>query len=334
MNGNAPRPDAETRTAAIEVMGLSKRFGRVRAVEDVDIRVEPGEMVGLLGHNGAGKSTTLGCLLGQCFADRGELRVFGHDVTSDRRRALRRIGAIFETPCFYGYLSGMQNLYALVRLTGPVSRDRLDAIVARVGLTDRIHDRVDCYSHGMRQRLALAQALLPEPGVLILDEPGDGLDPAGIVEIREMIRTLHRQLNLTVLLASHQLIEVEQLCERVVVFDHGRKIFDGAWREAAGFDRLVQLVVDRPLAALAHARTAGLVEDEAPSPPSLDVRRWKLAKHVTPAALNRGLLHAGFEVHEIAPVRPRLEDLYLNLRQRESVAAPEPLASIAAAAAT
>lgn len=333
MSGHAPGPETATRPAAIEIVGLSKRFGRRQAVEGVDLRVEPGEMVGLLGHNGAGKSTALGCLLGQCFADRGELRVFGHDVVSDRGRALRRVGAIFETPCFYGYLSGMQNLRAMVGLTGPVNRDRLDAVVERVGLTERIHDRVDRYSHGMRQRLALAQALLPEPGVLILDEPGDGLDPAGIVEIREMVRALHRELNLTVLLASHQLIEVEQLCDRVVVFDHGRKIFDGPWRGAAGFDRVVQLDVDRPGAALAHARAAGLVASEAPSPPSLDVRRWNLAEGAAPAALNRSLLDAGFEVREIAPVRPRLEDLYLNLRRRESAAAPEAAASIPAPAA-
>lgn len=310
--------------AAIEIAGLSKRFGKRPAVIDLDLRVDRGEMVGLLGHNGAGKSTTLGCLLGQCFPDRGTIRVLSHDVFAARSRALARLGAIFETPCFYQYLSGRANLEALTRLSGPLDRARLDAVVERVGLTERIDDAVSKYSHGMRQRLALAQALLPGPEIVVLDEPSDGLDPAGIVEMRELIRELHRDLGLTVLFASHQLVEVERLCDRVVVLDRGRKVYDGSWRAAPGFERLVEVALDRPAEALRFATQRGLVESDAAvtrEAAEAGTARWKLAEAVEASAVNRALVEAGFEVQAIAAVRPRLEDLYLALREGRGVEA-------------
>ncbi|MEM1207718.1 MAG: ABC transporter ATP-binding protein [Planctomycetota bacterium] len=301
-------------TPALSIRGLRKRFDKRTAVYPLDLTIERGEIVGLLGHNGAGKSTTLGCVLGQVFADAGSIGVLGHDPATDRRRALQRVGAIFETPCFYGYLTGMQNLTALAAMSGPLDRDRIAAVVDRVGMTDRIHDRVSAYSHGMRQRLALAQALLPEPELLILDEPSDGLDPAGIVEIRRLVRELHAADGLTVVFASHLLGEVEQLCDRVVVMDHGRKVFDGNWRDTPTSRGVVEIEVDRHDAALRCAIDLALVIGPAPTAQDTGAHRWRLAENATVAELNARLIAAGHAVARIGLLRPQLEDLYLSLR--------------------
>ncbi|MEM6333913.1 MAG: ABC transporter ATP-binding protein [Planctomycetota bacterium] len=326
-------------TPALEIQGLTKRFGKRTAVHPLELTIRPGEMVGVLGHNGAGKSTTLGCVLGQVFPDAGTIRVAGHDVATHRRKALANVGAIFETPCFYGYLSGMQNLRAIASMTGRVDAAAIDRVVERVGMTDRVHDRVAVYSHGMRQRLALAQAMLPEPKLLILDEPSDGLDPAGIVEVRQLIRELHADAGLTVVVASHQLAEVEQLCDRVVVMDHGHKVFDGQWRDAPTFQGVVELEVDRPTQALEHAKTQALVTDPAPQhqtaiPPNHQTpARWQLAPTATPADLNAALVAAGFAVQRIGLLKPQLEDLYLSLRasaKKNTAATDEPTPEAAA----
>ena len=162
----------------IKLDKIHKRFGTRTAVEGVTLAVPAGEIFGLLGHNGAGKSTIIGMLLGQVWPTAGEVRVCGYDVTSQRRRALRQVGAIFETPAFYEDLSGWRNLEILSTYTAPTSRARVQEVIDWLGLTGREKSAVRTYSHGMRARLALAQALLPNPALLILDEPGDGLDPA------------------------------------------------------------------------------------------------------------------------------------------------------------
>ena len=227
----------------IELKGVSKQFGERWAVRDLDLAVPRGEIFGLLGHNGAGKSTAIGMMLGQVWPTAGELRICGHDITRDRAKALHRVGAIFETPVFYDYLSGRKNLEILSRYTGPTSADRISRIVDWVGLTGRDRDRVSKYSHGMRTRLALAQALLPDPELLILDEPSDGLDPEGIHEMRLTIQRLQKELGLTILLSSHLLNEVEQLCTRIAVVNQGRKVFEGTLAEAKQTKQWVRLKV-------------------------------------------------------------------------------------------
>ena len=216
----------------IRLENLQKRFGTRVAVENLSLEIEPGALFGLLGHNGAGKSTTIGMMLGQVIPDAGRVLIGGHDVQRARARALAHVGAIFETPAFYGYLSGRRNLEIFCSYSPPVSKQEMDEMIERVGLTARIGDPVAVYSHGMRQRLALAQSLLPRPQVLILDEPSEGLDPEGIYETRELIRRLHRELGLTILICSHLLAEVEQICPRVAIMRHGRLLFNGDWRAA------------------------------------------------------------------------------------------------------
>ena len=216
----------------IRLENLQKRFGRRMAVENLSLEIPAGALYALLGHNGAGKSTTIGMMLGQVIPDQGRVLIDGHDVRHERAKALDQVGAIFETPSFYGYLSGRRNLEIFCSYGRPVAREEMDRIIDIVRLGPRINDPVRVYSHGMRQRLALAQALLPRPRVLILDEPSEGLDPEGIYEMREMIRRLHREFQLTILICSHLLAEVEQICPDVAIMRNGRLLFHGDWRAA------------------------------------------------------------------------------------------------------
>ncbi|MDP4849916.1 MAG: ABC transporter ATP-binding protein, partial [Verrucomicrobiales bacterium] len=213
----------------LQFLNVSKRFpgAAAAALDDVSFTVGKGRICGLLGHNGAGKSTSLGVLLGMIHPDRGEAVIGGCSVQQNREGAIRKVGAIFEAPAFYEYLSGWRNLKVLTAYSGGVPESVMRETVAWVGLEKRIHDRVSAYSHGMRQRLALAQALLPQPELLILDEPTDGLDPEGIVEFRRQILELRDRRGLTVLLSSHLLTEVEQVCDEVVILQGGKKVYEG-----------------------------------------------------------------------------------------------------------
>jgi ABC-2 type transport system ATP-binding protein len=176
-----------TTAPLIQLQNVGKSFGSRLAVDDLSLEVSPGEIYGLLGHNGAGKSTAIGMMLGQVWPDRGQVNIGGFDVLSERQFALRRVGAIFEAPVFYDYLSGWRNLEILSSYTAPTPRERIHQVIEWVGLSGREGSKVKTYSHGMRARLALAQALLPDPQLLILDEPSDGLDPEGIHEMRQTI---------------------------------------------------------------------------------------------------------------------------------------------------
>ena len=304
---------------AIELQNVSKAFRGKPAVIDVSLTVPEGQIVGLLGHNGAGKSTTIGMLLGQVFPDAGTVRMHGHDVFTERAAALGPVGAIFEAPRFYDYLSGERNLRAFTAYSGGVTRGLRHDTVERVGLTARIRDKVRTYSHGMRQRLALAQALLPEPRTLILDEPTDGLDPEGIAELRDNLRTLNRELGLTILFSSHLLGEVEQLCDRVAVMKAGRLLFEGRWRDAVPATPRVRVQTDRPLEAMLAARASGvladtrLAADQAGQP-------WQLTDTATPADLNRVLVQQGFAVHGLSTEQATLESFYLTLGEPEGEA--------------
>lgn len=285
----------------VRIENLSKRFGQRQALHPLSLQIEAGEIFGLLGHNGAGKSTTFGMMLGHVHPDSGEVFIGGHSVQQDRAAALSRVGAIFETPSFYDYMSGWQNLRFFVSLTGPVSEVRLREIVSLVGLEKRINDPVRAYSHGMRQRLALAQALLPDPQFILLDEPNEGLDPEGIHEMRDMVRRLRDQHGLTVLLASHLLVEVEQLCDRVAILHQGRLVFCGRWQQE---QNLWRLDLDDWGKALAIWPLFGIT---TPASGSLT-----LPSSVDMADVVAALVGAGVRVRSVEPVRRTLEDFYLE----------------------
>ncbi len=291
----------------IQLRHVHKKFGSRLAVNDLSLAVPAGEIFGLLGHNGAGKSTAIGMMLGQVWPSSGEVRVCGHDVTSRRDLALQKVGAIFETPAFYDYLSGWRNLEIFTHFTARTSDARIREVVEWVGLTGREHGKVKTYSHGMRARLALAQALLPQPELLILDEPGEGLDPEGIHEMRETILRLHRELKLTILLSSHLLSEVEQLCTRIAVLNQGRKVFEGPLAETKRGNPWVRLHVnDFPLAA-AGLTAAGLITGQRGND------RIELAAGVATESVVRKLVEQGIAVHEIARETETLESFYLSL---------------------
>jgi len=304
----------------IELRGVSKQFGARWAVRDLDLSVPRGEIFGLLGHNGAGKSTAIGMMLGQVWPTTGQLSICGHDITRDRAKALHRVGAIFETPVFYDYLSGRKNLEILSHYTAPTSPERISKIVEWVGLTGRDGDKVSKYSHGMRTRLALAQALLPAPELLILDEPSDGLDPEGIHEMRLTIQRLQKELGLTILLSSHLLNEVELLCTRIAVVNQGRKVFEGTLAEAKQTKQWIRLKVGDFTKAVACLLTEKLITD------TRNESHVALAGGVRTDTLVRRLVALDIPVFEIAQEEETLESFYLNLMQDSRAKKPLPAA--------
>jgi len=291
----------------IRIEGIAKKFGGRPALHPLSFEVRRGEIFGLLGHNGAGKSTTIGILLGQIYPDSGQASIGGCNVHQDRHGALSRLGALFEAPAFYNELSGWTNLRILTAYSRPLPRKQLEATVEMVGLSGRIGDRVSRYSHGMRQRLALAQALLPLPEVLILDEPTEGLDPEGIHEIRNLILRLNREHGMTIVLCSHLLTEVEHLCPRLVILREGRRAFYGQWRE--GGVRRVRLATDRTDDSLALLQRQGLLTELFPGGEAL------LSAAANIPEIASYLVQAGHRIEAIGRVENRLEEVYLRALQ-------------------
>ncbi len=299
----------------IQLRNVSKSFGERQAVQGLSLMVPAGEIFGLLGHNGAGKSTAIGMMLGQVWPTEGEVRICGFDVITDRQRALRKVGAIFETPVFYDYLSGWRNLEIFSHYAARTSKQRLQEVVDWVGLTGRESSKVKTYSHGMRARLALAQALLPQPDLLILDEPGDGLDPEGIHEMRLTILRLRAEMGLTILLSSHLLSEVEQLCTRIAVMNQGRKVFDGTLASIQEAQSWLLLRVNDFSAAVKLLRREKLIVDDR------DGEFIALAAESKAAQVVRCLIHNDISVHEITPQQRDLEGFYLSLMRDKPSAA-------------
>ena len=294
----------------IQLHQVQKIFGKRPAVEDLDLHVPRGEIFGLLGHNGAGKSTAIGMMLGQVWPTRGEIKICGHDVTRVRQKALQNVGAIFEAPVFYDFLSGWRNLEILTHYSAPTPKERIYEVIEWVGLSGREKHKVKTYSHGMRARLALAQALLPKPELLILDEPSDGLDPEGIHEMRQTILRLHRELGLTILLSSHLLNEVEQLCTRIAVMNQGRKVFEGKISEAKQPKNWVRLRAGNFAEAIKILRDSKMIEEERAG------QFVTLTGGISTDQIVRRLVEQGMPLFEIAPVEQTLEDFYLSLMKK------------------
>ncbi len=300
----------------IALRDLKKAWGGKPALHGLSLEVRRGEVFGLLGHNGAGKSTTLGILLGQVFPDAGEALIDGVSVQRERARALGKTGAIFEAPRFYDYLSGWRNLEIYTSYSAKIPRAQIEEAVEIVGLTGRIRDKVGTYSQGMRQRLGLAQALLPANEVILLDEPTNGLDPEGIHEMRLLIKKLNRERGLTVVFCSHLLVEVEQLCDHVVILNQGRKIFDGRWADLATDKRQVRFEVDdwpRAAALLGTCTGVSVVE------PGVIALEEKCAT----ADLVARLVGGGVRVSAVEPQRRNLEQIYLALTHPGAASDPQ-----------
>ncbi|WP_367871247.1 ABC transporter ATP-binding protein [Luteolibacter sp. Populi] len=294
----------------LSVTGLYKSFGGKPALQDVSFKVEPGEIHGLLGHNGAGKSTSLGIILGMVEPDRGEALIGGVSVQKDHAGALRQVGAIFESPAFYEYLSGWENLRILASYSGRFDEKEARHVVAQVGLTTRIRSKVGSYSHGMRQRLALAQALLPEPKVLLLDEPTDGLDPEGIKWFRDFILGLRKERGITVLFNSHLLAEVEQMCDRVTILQEGRLVYEGTLQSLRDEAPVYEVALEPWNDARTFLELNGVKV--------LSPGKIALPAELDPAIIVAALVGSGIRVSAFAPVRRSLEDLYLEITSKPS----------------
>jgi ABC-2 type transport system ATP-binding protein len=242
----------------VSIRGLTKRFGNLTAVDRLDLEVMPGEVFGFLGPNGAGKTTTIGMLLGLVRPTAGSVEVFGLDARQHRGEILRRLGAIVETPAFYPYLSGRDNLRAVAKYGGGRYESGVDAVLELVGLGDRKQDKVKHYSTGMKQRLGLASVLLGEPELVVLDEPTAGLDPAGTHQFREIIRAIADDRGHTVFMSSHLLSEVQQTCDRVAIIAKGRTLVQGPLEELLRRTGGVFYEVDKPEEAIKVLAAAGV----------------------------------------------------------------------------
>jgi ABC-2 type transport system ATP-binding protein len=300
--------------AVLSIEHLTRRYGDRTAIQDLNLCVYAGQTVGFLGPNGAGKTTTIRILLGLIRPDSGRALIAGADTWREHVRAARHFGAVLETTAFYDYLSGRENLRQFARAGGLASETELATLLERVDLGDRADDRVAHYSNGMRQRLALAQALLGRPSLLILDEPLNGLDPAGIHEVRGLIRELSND-GMAVFLSSHQLSEVQSLCERIAVIHHGFLRIEGSLADLTKFhhDELAIAVSDPARARVVlGAMTEVTLMDDGEEAERLDIVRVSTAEGLA-GEVTRRLVTAGVDVREMHRVRRSLEDVFLEL---------------------
>ncbi|MFQ5458431.1 MAG: ABC transporter ATP-binding protein [Myxococcota bacterium] len=296
---------------------LTKRFGRRTVVDGLSLEVVRGEVFGFLGPNGAGKSTTMRMILGLIRPTAGTVRIAGIDVRRDRRAALARLGAVVEGPAFYTHLSGWENLRLFASLGGGASTAEMEEVLEVVGLRGRARDPVSIYSAGMRQRLGIAQALLPRPEIILLDEPGNGLDPRGSLEIRELIRSLAEDHALTIFLSSHLLHEVEQLCHRVGILDGGKLRYQGSVAGLLTQSSCLRVAIDAPEAARDFLEALEGVQVLYTEEGALTLG----LTGVEPAWVNACLVEKGFRVHELRAVRESLETIFLRLTSDEREAA-------------
>jgi ABC-2 type transport system ATP-binding protein len=293
--------------ALLEVRNLTKRWRNDRlALDDVSFDLRQGEILGLLGHNGAGKSTVLGITLGMVRPDAGEVRICGDSVQQNRARALSHVGAIYEAAHFYDYLTGWQNLQVLCSLSGWWDEVEARRILKLVNLGERANHKTKTYSHGMRQRLALAQALLPLPKCLLLDEPTDGLDPEGIREFREFVMKLRSDFGMTILINSHLLGEVELMCDRCVIIKQGRKMYEGPVpsQEKSQSSFILQ-TRDIVRAREVVSRAGALLNPET--------SRVELPTHTVGHEMLKLLVDAGVRVDSWQPHKATLEEFYLGM---------------------
>jgi ABC-2 type transport system ATP-binding protein len=303
---------------AIETRGLGKRFGARAALDSVDLEVPRGVAFGFLGANGAGKTTLIRLLLGLANPTSGTMRLLGHDLPGGSAAALARVGAIIEEPRFHPHLTGRENLHVHAAARERAAHDRIDGALARVGLAARADEKVKTYSLGMRQRLGVARCLLSDPELLILDEPMNGLDPAGILEFRHLIRELVGE-GRTVLLSSHLLDEVEKTCDVVAIVDEGRVVAQGTIGEMVrGGPRAIDIVASNAVeAATLLAAVPGVLrasDHEGGLRVTLSPEAPVDREIVT--ALLRRLLDHGVDVERVAPVQTSLEDRFLTMTTR------------------
>ena len=305
---------------AIELRNVTKKIGKKTIIEQLSFAVPRGEVFGFLGPNGAGKTTTIRMIVGLMSITSGEIIINGENVEKSFEKAIQHVGAIVENPEMYKYLTGYQNLIHFGRMHKGITKERIDEVVKLVGLENRIHEKVKRYSLGMRQRLGVAQAILHKPSVLILDEPTNGLDPAGIRELRDYLRELSRKENLAIVVSSHLLSEMELMCDRVAVIQAGKLVDVQLMQEFTRDDSAeleVLIEVDEPaqakgivVAALQQKLGNVAIENQA--------IKCLLTKEDIPL-LNKALVEGGIRVYQIKTTSKTLEEKFLEMTRSEQI---------------
>jgi ABC-2 type transport system ATP-binding protein len=317
---SSPRPASDS-PWAVETHGLTKRFGDNVAVNDVELLIPRGCAFGYLGPNGAGKTTLIRVLLGLTHADAGSMSLLGYPVPKHRDAALARVGAIVDEPRFHGHLTGRENLRILAAAREPAARERIGPSLERVGILHRADDRVSKYSMGMRQRLGVAACLIGDPELLILDEPMNGLDPAGMQDMRDMILSLVAE-GRTVVLSSHLLDEVERTCDAVAIVDRGSVIRQGSISELlAGSSLVVQVDCSEPEQARALIDASSVKGDIEAGSLGLGITLPAGTGRDVIAEINRVLVGGGIAVYRLQEIQTSLESWFLQVTSR--LGAPE-----------
>ncbi|WP_106766784.1 ABC transporter ATP-binding protein [Paenibacillus faecalis] len=296
----------------VRLMGVTKKISSKTLVQDLTLDIPAGQVFGFLGPNGAGKTTTIRMMVGLMSITKGDILIGGHSIRDDYEKASSQIGAIVENPEMYKFLTGFKNLVHYARMMPGISEDRIYEVVKLVGLEDRIHDKVQTYSLGMRQRLGVAQALLHRPKLLILDEPTNGLDPQGIRELRDYLRKLSREEGTTVFVSSHLLSEMELMCDTVGVIQNGRLIDIRQLRTSEG--------------ERSFEETAFEVNDVQSAVQLLEAFQHRVhgnriiirGDRDTIAKINADFVRGGVQVYGIQPVTTSLEDQFLEMTGSES----------------
>lgn len=298
----------------LQTIDLGKRYGNRWAVSDLSLQVRRGDVFGFLGPNGAGKSTTIRMVLSLVKPTTGEVMLFGKPLRTHREEVLARVGGLVESADFYTYLSARKNLEIVGALRGGWTHRQIDEVLELVGLTHRAEDRVKTYSHGMKQRLGIAQALLGSPEFIVLDEPTTGLDPQGIKEVRQLIKHLSAEKAITIFLSSHLLNEIEQTATSMAIINRGRLVVQGNVHDLLdGGSSLVKIEAVPCEKALALVREFPAVERVDSNGQTIEVRMPASAV----AALNERLVLAGIHVHALIPKRS-LEEYFLSITEEAS----------------
>ncbi|EAC2513330.1 ABC transporter ATP-binding protein [Listeria monocytogenes] len=296
---------------ALQVTNLHKKIRKREIIKGISFEVMPGEVFGFLGPNGAGKTTTIRMIVGLIKPTSGTILIGGKDIRKNFTEAMRGLGSIVENPEFYTFLTGQENLAYFARMDSSIKKERIQEVTELVGLEKRINDQVSTYSLGMRQRLGIAQALLSNPKLLILDEPTNGLDPSGIHEMRDFIRALARNEGISVLVSSHLLSEIELLCDRVAIMTDGTIIKT---------DQVAHLLSSR---AQLRWRVTPIEQAkaflESVTEVEVDGEYLVTAMNEESAEWNEQLVAKGIKVHEIDKRKPSLEDLFLELTGGQSI---------------
>ncbi|HTG70297.1 MAG TPA: ABC transporter ATP-binding protein [Candidatus Udaeobacter sp.] len=300
----------------VKLQNVTKKIGNRTIIDRLTLDLPLGEVFGFLGPNGSGKTTTIRMMVGLMSLTDGEITIGGHSITKHYEKAIRHVGAIVENPEMYKYLSGYDNLIHYARMIPGITEHRVHEVVKLVGLEGRIRDKVKTYSLGMRQRLGVAQAILHKPQLLILDEPTNGLDPAGIRELRDYLRMLSKEEGIAVFVSSHLLSEMELMCDRVAIIQNGKLIDVRTIRgeHAAKVNNRVVIEVDRPQGALEVLQAAGR-SGELEGDNALTVE----ADKENTAAINASLVSAGIKVYGIRAHVKTLEDQFLEVTGGERI---------------